>query len=527
MNALFEQRLDEATEQRLRRLAADCGYDGARTDELLELARAGALDVSDEEAAELLSRWYDDPVRFWNECLNGEPDAWQARVLAKVAELPRIAMRACKGPGKSTVLAAVIWWFLATRPHANVIALSITGDNLRDGLWKELAKWYARSPLLQRMFLMTAEKIELREAPKTWWCHARQFSRTADKEQQASTLAGLHSEHVLVVLDEVSDYPPGVLPAARAIFSVEGQEAKLVCAGNPTRQAGPLWDICTRDAGQWWRISITGHPDSPERAPRISREWARQEIATWGIDNPHVKTNVLGEFPDVASDKLIGPEDVVKAEKRGARKEWFDDQPKILGVDVARKGSARTVVYMRQGRMVWWPEIWRNKRTDELVDLLAALIMKHHPDAVFIDNGSFGAAVVDSLRRLGFDQVHGIDFAGKPSKVQFANKRAEMWWDGQHAVRDWLCLPPGDGVLQSELCEPSFQYREVGGRTVFILESKEDLEARGVASPDQADALALTFARPVQRRGTLGFAGRADAVERQRRAEIDYVPKIG
>lgn len=521
-----EGRLDEGTEALLRRLAADCGWKPEVTDELLELARAGGLDVSDDQAAELLSFWYDDPARFWREALSGEPDGWQAKVCDAVARDPRgrVAMKACKGPGKSTVLAVIIWWFLATRPHANVVAVSITADNLRDGLWKELAKWYARSPLLQRMFSMSGEIIALREAPKTWWCHARAFARTADAEAQASTLAGLHGEHVLIVLDEVSDYPAGVLPAARAAFSVEGQEIKLVVAGNPTRQAGPLWDVCTRDAAQWWTISITGDPLRKDRAPRISIAWAEQEIRTWGRENPHVMTNVLGEFPNVQSDKLIGPEDVIRAEQRGARREEFEDQPKILGVDVARKGSARTVVYMRQGCMVWRPETWRSKRTDETVDLLARLIEKHAPDGVFIDAGTFGIAVTDQLRRLGFDFVHGIDFAGKPAEERFGNKRAEMWWSSLHAIRDWLCLPPGGGTLQSEVCEPCFSYREVGGKTRFYLEGKDELEERGVPSPDEGDALALTFARPVVKRKVHPFAKLA---QERRRAEQDYQPNIG
>ncbi len=482
--------------------------------------------ASEEAAIEALRIWRWDPVLYVRQKFGAEPDGWQERVLRAAATNPRVAMKACKGPGKSTVLAWIIWWFLDTRPQANVIALSITGDNLKDGLWKELAKWYEREQAesLRAVFEMTAERIFAKSSPKTWWCSARQFAKRADKEQQAATIAGLHADHVMVVMDEVSDYPPGVMPAAEAIFSVEGAEAKLLAAGNPTKQSGPLWDIETRFAQRWWRISITGRPGDPNRAPRISETWAQQQIDDFGIDNPYVKTNVLGEFPEVASNKLLGPEDVVRAEKRGARAEWFEDEPKVFGVDVARMGGARSVLYMRQGRMVWRPEVWRGRKTDELVDLIAAAIQKHQPDAVFIDMGSFGAGVVDGLHRLSFDQVIGIDFAGKASKPMFHNKRAEMWWDLSHAVQKFLCLPPGNGVLAGELVAPEFEYREIGGRTQFILESKEDLEARGVPSPDEGDALALTFARPVQKRSRSGFAGLA---EKKQRESQDYRPEIG
>ena len=487
--------------------------------------------ASHEAAVQALIVWHGDPVAFVRAMFGAEPDAWQEQVLRaihwnEVNGGQRVAMKACKGPGKSTVEAWAIWWFLYTRPQSNVIALSITGDNLKDGLWKELAKWYEREPAaaLREAFEVLGERITHRQHPKTWWCSARQFAKTADKEQQAATIAGLHADHVMVVLDEVADYPPGVMPAAEAIFSVEGAEARLVCAGNPTRQAGPLWDIETRFAQRWWRISITGRPGDPTRAPRISEKWAQQQIDDFGIDNPYVKTNVLGEFPDVASNKLLGPEDVVRAEKRGARPEWIRDEPVIFGVDVARMGGARSVLYKRQGRMVWRPEVWRGLKTDELVDRIAALIVKHDPDAVFIDMGSFGAAIVDGLHRLGYDQVIGIDFAGKASRPMFHNKRAEMWWTMSHAVEKWLCLPPANGVLAGELVAPEFEYREIQGRTQFILESKEDLVARGVESPDEADALALTFARPVQKRARSAFAGLAE--HRQRESQ-DYQPSIG
>lgn len=515
--------LDPKVEALLRNLAGDCGFDANTLDELLELARDGALEVSEEQAAEMMSFWYDDIIRFWRECLNGEPDLWQARVLRAVIDNPRVAMKACKGPGKSTVLAVIVWWFLTTREHPNVICVSITGDNLRDGLWKELAKWYARAPLLQRMFEMNAERIVLRESPKTWWCSARQFAKQADLTQQANTLAGLHNTNILVVLDEVSDYPPGVLPAAEAIFATEGQDAHLVVAGNPTKQAGPLWDICTRFANRWWTISITGDPDDAHRAPRISKKWAQQLIDDWGRDSSIVKTNVLGEFPEVQSNKLIGPNDVVKAEKRVPNPDAFMQQPRVMGIDVARKGSARSICYMRQGHMVWSPEVWTGLRTDELTDRIAALIVKHDPDAVFVDNGTFGAAVVDSLRRLGFANVTGIDFAGKASKAQFLNKRAEMWWNMQHAVKDWVCLPPGGSQLQRDITEPEFEYREVQGRTLFVLEGKDELEERGVASPDEGDALALTFARTIPKRDRLGVSGVQEAM----RQAQDFQPRVG
>ena len=122
-----------------------------------------------DAAAAQLTRWRQDPVAFVRECLGAEPDAWQRDALAAFSGAERLALKACKGPGKTAVLAWCIWNFLLTRPYAKVAATSITEDNLTDNLWAELAKWHGGSPLLRNWFTWTKTRISCNEAPETWF----------------------------------------------------------------------------------------------------------------------------------------------------------------------------------------------------------------------------------------------------------------------------------------------------------------------------------------------------------------------
>jgi phage terminase large subunit len=133
-----------------------------------------------DAALGVLRRWVTDPLAFVRECLGATPDPWQAEALAAIPDSPQHAIVGSKGTGKTTFLAFVITWFLATRPHANIAVTSISGDNLKDGTWKELAIWIQRSPILSAAFEWQQTRIVSRTHPATWWVSARQWSKSAD-----------------------------------------------------------------------------------------------------------------------------------------------------------------------------------------------------------------------------------------------------------------------------------------------------------------------------------------------------------
>ena len=458
-------------------------------------------------ASLVIARWAADPVAFVREVFNAEPDAWQIEALRAVAREPRVAMSACKGPGKSCLLAWIIWWFLLTRENANILALSITKDNLKDGLWKELGVWRNKSPILKKAFLKGGDRIKSSDPERgdIWWCSARSFSKASDAEQQANSLAGLHAEHVMIVLDEVGDFPEGVFSAAEAIFANE-VDAHLVVAGNPTSPSGPLYRVMGEDADKWHCIHITGDPLDPLRSPRISIPWAQGEIDRWGRDNPWVMVNILGQFPPAGADQLISINLVTAAMSRDVPYLAIRDAAIVWGVDPSRSlasGADEASLCKRQGNVCRRFTTWRGLDGTKMGDAIGRMILEDNkkgeaPDAIFVDVGGVGASCYDRLCALGFgDIVHPVDFGGSADDGRFLNKRAEIWWLMMEWLKNMPACIPQDQVLRAELPSPKFVFTNSTKQTKFKLESKEDMKARGTRSPNRADSLALTFTAPV------------------------------
>lgn len=444
-------------------------------------------------AAAKLRAWREDPVQFARDVLRFEPDAWQVDVLRAFPTRQRIAMKACKGPGKSALEAVCIWNFLLTRPHPKVVATSISGDNLRDGLWSELAKWQQRSQLLKSAFTWTAERITCNDHPETWFASARQWAKSADASQQSNTLAGIHAERVLFVIDEAGGVPDAVAATAEAALST-GVETKLMIGGNPTELSGPLYRACTTERTLWFIVEISSAPDDPKRTPRVSKQWAQEQIDKYGRDNPWVLVNVFGQFPPGQSNVLLGVEDVSKAATRVIGDAEYIDMPKIIGVDVARFGDDKSVICCRQGRVAFKMREFRNMDGPQLAGHVAQLIDTWEPDGIFIDQTGVGSSVVDHLRVLKY-AVIGVDNGSKPTKPKprFKNLRAQQWWDMAQWIKTGGCIPD-DQELRSELVSPVYWFDPSGA---IQLESKDDMKERGVPSPNKGDALALTFVSPV------------------------------
>jgi hypothetical protein len=169
--------------------------------------------------------------------------------------------------------------------------------------------------------------------------------------------------------------------------------------------------------------------------------------------------------------------------------------PIVIGVDPARFGADATVIAVRQGRDIVKLIRHRGDDTMTVVGHVIDAIEEFKPSLVNIDEGGLGAGVVDRLKEQRF-KVRGVNFGNKAKNpIMYGNKRAEMWGD----MREWLktASAPNDRFLKSDLISPKIKPDSRG--TIF-LESKKDMKARGLASPDAADAIALTFAYPVASR---------------------------
>jgi hypothetical protein len=179
-----------------------------------------------------------------------------------------------------------------------------------------------------------------------------------------------------------------------------------------------------------------------------------------------------------------------------------------MGVDVGRFGDDKSVIRFRRGRNARdaGPTLkFRGIDTMQLAAKIAELqsAPMTRCDAIFIDGGGPGGGVVDRCRYLKLP-ITEVQFGAKPDRDQigqegaivYANKRAEMWG----TMRSWLAggIIDDDADLKADLPAVEYGYMmRADGKDAIVLEKKEHMKKRGLASPDDADALALTFAYPV------------------------------
>lgn len=446
-----------------------------------------------DAAGEKLRLWREHPEAMVRDLFGAVPDPWQAEDLAAFPHTQRYAAKACKGPGKSTLLSWMGWNFLLTRPFPNCAATSISAANLKDGLWKEMAKWYHRSPLLQEMFEVRAERIYCRAYKDTWFMSARSWPTTANKEQQADALAGFHADYLLYLIDEAGGIPDGVMAAAEAALA-SGIETKIAMAGNPTHLSGPLYRASTSESHLWRLREITADPDDPMRTPRVSEQWARETIEKWGgRSNPYVMVNVLGKFPPSSLNALLGPDDVSAVMGIHVPESAYAKAAKVLGVDVARFGDDSSIIFPRQGVAAFQPIQLRNVDSLQGAGAVARKWADWQADGCFVDDtGGYGAAWVDQLRSLGRKPIP-VGFSTAPNDPQYFNKRAEMIFAMCEAIKAGQALPDVP-ELRAELCALTYTFR--GDK--LLVAPKEAIKAEIGRSPDFSDALALTWAQPVQ-----------------------------
>ena len=451
-------------------------------------------------AVENIRRWRQDGVAFVRENFHVEPDEWQAEFLLAFTSQDqpkmRIALQACVGPGKSAVLAWAGWLalscFAEVGEHPKGAAVSITQDNLKDNLWAELAKWRDRCLWLQEAFEFTKERIFARHHQETWFLSARSWSKSASPDDQGKTLSGLHAKYVIILIDESGEIPPQIGKAAEQAFSSTRTQWIRICqAGNPTSHDGMLYQAATSLAHLWKVIRISGDPDDPKRSPKIDIEWAKQQIATYGRDNPWVMAAVLGQFPPSSINTLLGPDEVAAAMKRHYHANDYEWAQKRMGVDVARFGDDRTVIFPRQGLVAFRPVIMRNARTNDIAARVIVGKNKWDCEMEFVDDtGGWGAGVIDSMIQGGYTPLP-VNSSSKSGSKRYFNKRSEMWWELAEWVKRGGALP-NIGELARELVTPTYTFQDGKIR----LEEKDQIKPRLGFSPDLADALALTFSLP-------------------------------
>ena len=434
---------------------------------------------------EFVATYQNDPVRFVQEILGVEPFDYQAEFLREVASpTRRLSVRSGHGTGKSTTASWAMLWFLMLKFPCKVVVTAPTSSQLFDAMFSELKRWIGELPReLQELLNVKSDRVELVAAP----AEAFISCRTARAENAGEALAGVHSDNVLLVIDEASGVPEVVFEASAG--SLSSTNATVLMLSNPTRSSGTFFESHNRMRKSWWTRRWSCQ-DSPLVAPEFIDEMRDR----YGENSSAFMVRVMGEFP-LADDDTIIPFHLVEAAQHRDIEE-SPETPMVWALDVARYGGDKTALCKRRGSVVTEMRSWGGLDLMQTVGRVKAEFDALEPfeqDSleIMIDSIGQGAGCFDRLNELGVP-VRAINVSESPSmKETYLNLRAELWFKTKAWLENRSCKIPKNSQLLSELTSLRYTFTSSGK---IKAESKQDLKKRGFNSPDLADSLSLTFA---------------------------------
>ncbi len=444
----------------------------------------------------------------------------QEDVLDAVMRERRVAVKSGNGLGKDFTAAVAVLWYLHCHDPAIVLSTAPTFRQVRHVLWRQIHRLHrgAADTLGGTMLDTRWELAEDRYA----------LGLSADGADQ---FQGFHCPNVLVVVDEAEGVHEEIYEAVDSVMT--SQNPKLLLIGNPTSTSGPFHRAFHEESGIYETITISaldspnvqkGHVEIPGLT---TAEWVEERRKVWREDTDLFRSRVLGEFPKRGEDNLLSMDDITAAvyeegagfdsgigrgeaclaptDDAGTTGRTVKDDPLglflpgmapsaygrvVVGVDVARFGSDRTIVLMRRGDRVESIKAFSRIDTMAAAGQVMVAVREHRPDAVNVDVIGVGSGVVDRLREQGV-RAHGINVAERPRRDRTcANLRAEGYQSLAQRFRDRRIRIPRDTELISELASLRYGYDSRGR---LLMESKDSIRKRGVQSPDKADALMLAF----------------------------------
>jgi hypothetical protein len=430
------------------------------------------------------------------------PDAIQTRFLEDLGVLVeargfdgstpvlpiRMAESSGHGTGKSVKGAWIAAWLLSTRPHSTGTVTAGTYTQLEERTWAALQHWM-KLCITARWFDIQASGIYHKRYPDTW-----KVTPQTCKAENAQAFAGQHARTSTswYMADEASLVPDEIYEVMEGGLT-DGEPMQFIW-GQPIRNTGKLWRVCFGAEQAGWNTRCTDGRQSRFTNKQLIAKW----IEDYGEGSDFVRVRVLGLPPSASELQFIDQGRVNEAQKRMG--EPLGDDPLVVGFDVSGGGAAWNVFRFRKGidarsiPPVRLPgEVARDRNV--LIARAAEILSDPRPErkvaAMFVDT-AFGAPIVERLHTMGFRQVHEVNFGGKSPNEHQLNQRAYMW----NLTKDWLLhglLPSqkDDQKLEFDLTGPGYHVNSSGK---LVLESKQSMVERGCASPDDADALALTFA---------------------------------
>lgn len=409
----------------------------------------------------------------------GAPDVGRKR---------RVAVRSGHKVGKSRTAAYLALWWYCTRPDGRVVMTSSSNHQIKNILWRELAKLFknARYKMGGQLARDPGTGLQAEDGREVLGLSTNEPER----------MAGISSPALLYILDEASGIPDVIL---EAILGNSAGGGVIVGFSNPTRTSGFFFDAWHSRAEQWHGIRVSSEEAAAVTPPipgLARREWIEDMAQESGRDSPFFQVRVLGEFPTQAENAVI-PLHLVEAGVRRWR-ELVDSgkhqelrERLHIGGDVARFGDDETAIVWRRGPFASLPSTFSglDERgvAQKILTVARGERVQGEIPVANVDVVGLGAAVVALLDAASDLEVVPIHAQDKPDAEGFVRMRDQLWW----GCREWLKgggAIPDDPKLRTELVAPTYSFDAQGRVKV---ESKDEMKKKIGRSPDRADALCL------------------------------------
>lgn len=469
---------------------------------------------------------YEDPKQWQIDELNRMSEHIHKNMeLIRKGDIPKIYRSATvsgRGIGKTAFLSWTSLWMLSCVLGSSTVVAANTDTQLTNFTFAEIHKWVTLS--INSYWWDTTQDL-IRTKP--WFGDELKKQKKIDSKyyyilgrlwtaEEPVKFAGLHNQYGFqLIFDEASGIADSIWDVSDGFFTDISPYRFHFAYSNPRVNVGKFYSCFHGEERKFWHVKQI---DS-RNVEGADVEFLNQIIETAGMDSDKARIEVLGQFPLQGDFQFIGRSLVEDATKRELDR--YDDwEPIVMGIDPARYGPDDTAIRFRQGRDARSipATVVNGMNVMSVVDIAIELINKYNPEGIFVDVGGVGAGVHDALERLGYN-VFGVDFGTKAEDDRFFDCRTECW----SRLKDWIVmgqLPNStkqDKELVNDICAPLYEY--VGREGRLKLESKDKMKKRGLGSPDNADALALTFFKklcrkdsPLSRRGKMSSKRRAEGV---------------
>ena len=412
----------------------------------------------------------------------------------------RKAISSGHGIGKSALLSQIVHWAKSTCLDCKVLITANTGDQLNTKTQPELSKWF-RLAINSDWFSVNIQSIKVNDSEHeaTW---RTDFATWSEDNPQA--FAGAHNKgkRLVIIFDEAAEISDVIYKTVEGALTDADTEIIWLLFSQATRSEGAFFDAVFGTQRHRWRPEVI---DSRE-VEGVNVDEIEESITVYGPDSDHVRVRYLGLFPLAGGGKFIDLLLVQEAQNQPARS--MPDDPLVAGVDFAWGGSDDNVIRFRKGydaRSIPPIKVKGEFTKDpavmvgKLVDVLTRRFNGEQVAMLFFDSAGIAAPVESRLRDLGYKQIMVVNFGADSADPHYAYMRDFMWGK----MKEWLQKGGAidkDHELAADLQKPIL----VSDRLQRVkLEPKDVMKKRlaklGLesASPDDGDALALTFAMPV------------------------------